>query len=482
MNDPCINASSPYVPSNITRITNLPSEGFSRIALVPWISGDCARAYLGAADREEASALIFYLAKDVVLSNQTAAAPPDDNSPAWLIDGTLGWQSSIDFPAYAINADEGSLVMGQLSQYPGNLSQAPHAEDLLARYSREDRVQLYCNINATDSSELPSLWVFLLVIIGMLGAMIFVTSLGMHIIQRRRRQRIRELLSSGQVDLPSLGIRLLTIPRDVIDSFPLFVYHAAPEESEPAYPAESKAPASGSDEPPTKGPSIDSDPKADLDTHLPPPSTLPHRTPNFPQPTCPICLDDFLTDETIVRTLPCHHIFHPACIDPMLSEYSTLCPLCKSSALPERYCPQQITNSMLRQQRAFRGQRRTNASRSTSTPSRQPPPTANLGAFSIRNLCQRRTSPADGRSRLDDAPHELEMGRVQPRESSDTMMETVPEAAAAARPPSVPRSEWARHRASAFFGREARADVAGGGNAATVPRCTLALTSFEVHN
>ena len=44
--------------------------------------------------------------------------------------------------------------------------------------------------------------------------------------------------------------------------------------------------------------------------------------------TCAICVDDFVKGVRI-KTLPCDHKFHSKCIDEWLSNYSSLCPLCK---------------------------------------------------------------------------------------------------------------------------------------------------------
>lgn len=41
---------------------------------------------------------------------------------------------------------------------------------------------------------------------------------------------------------------------------------------------------------------------------------------------CSICHEDFATGED-VRVLPCHHKYHPACIDPWLLDISGTCPL-----------------------------------------------------------------------------------------------------------------------------------------------------------
>jgi hypothetical protein len=48
---------------------------------------------------------------------------------------------------------------------------------------------------------------------------------------------------------------------------------------------------------------------------------------------CSICTEDFTTGED-VRVLPCHHKYHPACIDPWLLNVSGTCPLWYVVPLP----------------------------------------------------------------------------------------------------------------------------------------------------
>eukprot|EP00123_Amoebidium_parasiticum_P005174 comp16414_c1_seq1/m.14326 comp16414_c1_seq1/g.14326 ORF comp16414_c1_seq1/g.14326 comp16414_c1_seq1/m.14326 type:complete len:475 (-) comp16414_c1_seq1:502-1926(-) len=52
---------------------------------------------------------------------------------------------------------------------------------------------------------------------------------------------------------------------------------------------------------------------------------------------CAVCLEEFETGES-VRELPCHHVFHTACIDPWLEKKAT-CPNCKYNIVSKRYEP-----------------------------------------------------------------------------------------------------------------------------------------------
>lgn len=52
------------------------------------------------------------------------------------------------------------------------------------------------------------------------------------------------------------------------------------------------------------------------------------------QHQCPVCITDFVEDEQL-RVLPCHHQFHPDCVDPWLLNVSGSCPLCRIDLHPE---------------------------------------------------------------------------------------------------------------------------------------------------
>ncbi|KAJ8658448.1 hypothetical protein O0I10_005801 [Lichtheimia ornata] len=50
--------------------------------------------------------------------------------------------------------------------------------------------------------------------------------------------------------------------------------------------------------------------------------------------SCAICLDDFEEGESDIRILGCGHGFCVLCIDPWLTQKSTLCPICKYDCMP----------------------------------------------------------------------------------------------------------------------------------------------------
>jgi hypothetical protein len=202
-------------------------------------------------------------------------------------------------------------------------------------------------------NNLPSLWVFLLIVLGILIFIIGSTSFAMHWIQRKRRDRLRRRVADGEVDLEALGIKRLTVPQEVLDKMPLYTYtgHTGSKELEIPPPAHvmfetrHKAGLERS----LSSPISDTHSQAQTTTSTNP--LLQTHSIQFSQPTCAICLDDFVSSDTVVRELPCRHIFHPECIDSFLRENSSLCPMCKKTVLPKGYCPAVITNAMVRRER-----------------------------------------------------------------------------------------------------------------------------------
>ncbi|CAN9426607.1 unnamed protein product [Alternaria alternata] len=218
----CKQQEADYVLENATRIANLPSDkDYALIAVAPWYSAQCTIEYFTAARNHPTKAFLTYLPGD---SN---AKPPVLNDAAWNLQDGGSWQTANDFPTYALSSMTGRNIMEQLDQYSGNLSQVPHADQLSQIYDSTDYVRLWATVSTDSGGQLPSLWVFLVIVLAVLLVAVSITSLVMHIIQRRRRNDLRERVLNGQVDLEALGVKRLTVSQQVLDKLPIHT-HTAP--------------------------------------------------------------------------------------------------------------------------------------------------------------------------------------------------------------------------------------------------------------
>ncbi|KAI1413194.1 hypothetical protein F5Y13DRAFT_161766 [Hypoxylon sp. FL1857] len=329
-NDPCQNTTAQYIPANVTRQVNLPTTNYNLIALAPWINVNCTKSFLASARTDPIRGMLVYL------PDGDTSQPPDVDDEAWdLEDGGL-WKTQNRYPVYAIPGASGNEMMRQLSLYSGDLSQVPFSSQIISTYSPNpaDYVRVWTELTVVTVSTTLPLWAFILIILGVIVAVIGSTSFLMHFVQSRRRAALRRRVMRGEVNLEALGIKRLMVPLDHIQTFTLFTYNYDPPLS--SSPASPKSPKEG-----RRSSEVSRQPGSmRIEKNN---SALDY------QPACLICLEDFESKKTIIRELPCGHIYHPECIDEFLSQLSSLCPSCKASMLPPGYCPK-ITNSMVRRE------------------------------------------------------------------------------------------------------------------------------------
>ena len=314
-----MNASARYLPANVTRLSNLPSTDYQYVAIAPWVSAPCTLSYLAAA--QGVTAFMFYQ------PDNGTNTPPPVSDPSWDLNDGGRWKSKNKFPVYAIPGSEGGTIMQGLARYNGDSSN-PLIQSILAyeQFDQSDYVRLYTSFATNGESKLPSLWAFLLIVLGIVLLVIGATSLSMHLFQRRHRNALQRRVANGEVDLESLGIKRSTpVPQEEIDKFPTYTYV------------------------PTSNPT-DGDVGGIVAS-----SPLPNQT-FYSQSSCTICLEDFIPNKSEVRSLPCHHIYHPQCIDPHLFKRSSRCPVCMAHVLPRKNEP--ITNAMVRAERRYRESQR----------------------------------------------------------------------------------------------------------------------------
>lgn len=305
------------------------------------------------------------------------------SSVAWGLQDGGQWKFDNKYPVYAVPMQIGVELMEQLAQYSGNMTDVKNGRLLTEQYDSRDYVRLYTEIDTNGQSSMPGLWVFLLIILAILLFVVCATASLMHYVQRAGRQALRRRVASGEVDLEALGIIRMTVPQSLLDKMPLFVYVHNEQplgdqgdqlpmkiESRPIslVPA-SSVPIQQEDSEPyhesfsatlsLPNANHHAQDRVSIETgHVASSQlTLLNRQLPFSQPTCPICLDDFISHTTTVRELPCGHIYHPECIDPFLRANSSLCPVCKGRVLPKGYCPANVTNAMVRRERLVRRMR-----------------------------------------------------------------------------------------------------------------------------
>jgi hypothetical protein len=338
---PCGNSTRDLIPSNATTRAQLPPTDIPLIAIAPWTQPACVQSYLSVMRSDAVHGALFFH------NDNASALPPPVSDPSWSLNDGGQWKSTNGFPVYGIPATLGSYMLTQLALYSGNITQVPNGQLLIDQdnFSPHDSIKLLARMSLDQSQGIPSLWVFLIIVLAILLAVVLTTSVIMHWIQRRQRRSLQRRVQNGEVDLESLGIKRLQVPQEALDTMPQYIYTSKSGEE-----LESKSPIVAAPKPvstaPTKG--------AKVTTKSAIGAAEQHHEVAFSQATCPICLEDFVSGETNVRELPCNHIFHPECVDTFLRDTSSLCPMCKKSALPSGFCPITVTNLMVRRERLMR--------------------------------------------------------------------------------------------------------------------------------
>jgi Ring finger domain len=319
------------IPPNAITLHQLPGD-FNLIALIP--ISQCTNDYLLQAKYDQAEAALVY--------NYTSST---DMSSSPLT--TIG---SFNNPVYGISAAEADPLVRNMINYAGNMSTVPFGRNLSAVYDPADYVRLTLTIDTGQTSSLPGLWLFLLVILAALGLIIASTSVSMHLSQYRARRDLRRRIAAGEIDLESLGIKRLTVPREMVDTMSIKIYGASSTSIPPSRDRNSSSGASDSRIESISTSPFDSSEKSISHLKEAPSAGFELST------CCAICLDDYVADVTPVRQLPCKHIFHPHCIDPFLQSRSSLCPLCKRSVLPKGFIPPTLTltNATVARERRIR--------------------------------------------------------------------------------------------------------------------------------
>ncbi|KAK9469804.1 hypothetical protein V1512DRAFT_257053 [Lipomyces arxii] len=343
------------LPGNTTHLSDLPLPSlYNTVAIAPLTSSECARVWMDRAHYDGAQDIIFYGPQDYRstvfdVNRTTSVVPPQD----WI-----GDTSGLTYSIYYVPGTIGVEAVARLAQYSGNMTSAPFGSDLVEYFDFRDYVRVAVEIDNPNSPKMPGLWVFLVIALAVLIAAAVGSSMLVHCLQYRNRTILRRRIENGEIDLEALGIKRLTVPRWILDKLPVRVYTEA--EARSADKEWPRSPSTKDKEVSVVGDTAPIDPEdtssssATLSKSAVEAVTT--KGAGYSQPTCAICLDDFVPNVTKVRELPCLHIYHLDCIDGFLEHQSSLCPMCKQSALPKGYIPStlRITNATVRREQRMR--------------------------------------------------------------------------------------------------------------------------------
>ena len=226
--DPCANLSSQFLPQNVTRQNNIPNaDQYPLIAIAPWTSDhpECALPFIRATEADRSQGLVFFPTRP-----DAAIATPVWDTPDWAVNKSTWreWVLNTGYPIWAIPPDFGATLVQEMGKYSGNVTVSPFGSELAQDYPPEDAVRLFMRVGLNSSKDTNSvlgrLWVFAILILASLCLLTGLTSLIMHIKQRRRRRDLRRRIGNGDVDLEALGIKRQKVPPKVVDRMPLYVY------------------------------------------------------------------------------------------------------------------------------------------------------------------------------------------------------------------------------------------------------------------
>ncbi|KAK9480991.1 hypothetical protein V1514DRAFT_323957 [Lipomyces japonicus] len=325
------------LPANVTHKKNLPAQ-YNIVALAPLMTPTCAQQWMTQAHHDGAQDVIFYRSQDL-----SAGSTPNKE---WI-----GTTTGLSYSVYYIDSTEiGNSLVNYLSEYSGNMTGVPNGSQLTQYFDSRDYVRVATEIDNPSTSNLPGLWIFLVIAFGVLLSVAVSVSIGVHLLQYRNRRRLRQRIENGEVDLEALGIKRLTVPKSLLQKLAVRVYVPGEHHFARQSTAEDDLKPNRVDDGEVPVPHLDARHQHDDHDH----EDLSHE--GYSQSSCAICLEDFVPNLTMVRELPCFHIYHVDCIDPFLEHQSSLCPLCKQSILPKGYIPSSlhITNATVRRERRMR--------------------------------------------------------------------------------------------------------------------------------
>lgn len=150
-NDACNEEARDLIPANVTRRSDFPKPPCALMALAPWISPNCTLAFLDAAKYDRVVGAVLYI------PNNSTSNLPMGNGTIWKLDEDDTWKLNHPFSVYAIPGAYGKQLVNQIALYSGNLSSAPHGDELSHEYNPNARARIFARIDVGNGNPTHSL-------------------------------------------------------------------------------------------------------------------------------------------------------------------------------------------------------------------------------------------------------------------------------------------------------------------------------------
>lgn len=334
-------------------------ENTTRIAIAPHVSDECSLAFARQASDDTARALILVKNREDILDHIVL-------SPA------LFNQNRLNCSIFSISSGVGNVVFDHMKTHVSDTPSAAPDYGLTRSFTR-----VGVTLSSSTQTKSFEIWIFSIVAFFGLFGLLNLSGIWFCYKNSVRQRSLYQRMEKGEIIHEGLDTLQLTVPPAFLNSLPIRVFgndeskrlglnkqqdmsfsyvHINSSLSDAALEETNDTEESLTE---TNKFESSNDESTSISNKSFPESTSEKTSPNsasvvslydisnspghknnncnvhqISQTKCRICQVDFVEGENGIRELPCLHIYHAKCIDPVLTTFTSICPICKVSVIP----------------------------------------------------------------------------------------------------------------------------------------------------